>query len=259
MNAEVSTGEILAFANDRLSEMLLKPVTRRTIDYWISIGLIDHPKRKGKAGKGLFPDWIKFRVVNIRELQERYNFTISDIQTLLVRGSQLSDTLSFLAEVQRIYGYSMIPYARVYTCSNLIGNDAASEAANFYITTRTREGDEEIYVDQVAELLGLETQVVMDLARSREIPCHGQSQLRFLRREITKWKEANASTTPTEFTDVMAHLIQLNNELGNVQNLDDLSEKSHEWLAYWIDAVDNELWRLRRLSREAQMRKKVDI
>ncbi|MFC1999914.1 hypothetical protein ACFLXE_04050 [Chloroflexota bacterium] len=259
MSAELPTKEILKFANEKLREKSLQSVTRRTVDYWISVGLIDHPKRKGKAGGGLFPDWVKLHVVGIRELQERYNFTLADIRALVANGSPLDNVLSLMAEVERTYGHSMIPYARSYACARHISADAGNEAARFYIATRTAEGDEEIHVDQVAALLGLDGQAVVELAQSRELPCHGESHLSFLKSEITDWKEKSASPAPTEFTDVMGHLIQLNNELVNVQQLDDLSEKSHEWLAYWIDAVDNELWRLRRLSRETQMRKKVNL
>ncbi|NQT47441.1 MAG: helix-turn-helix domain-containing protein [Chloroflexi bacterium] len=259
MKAELPTKEILDFANEKLREKSLQSVTRRTIDYWISIGLIDHPKRKGKAGGGLFPDWVKLHVVGIRELQERYNFTLADIRALVANGTPLENVLSLMTEVERTYGQSMMPYARAYACARRVDTDAREEAASFYVGMRIAEGDEEIEVDEVAALVGLEGETVLDLARSRELPCHGDFRLRFLKSEVTEWKERNASAAPTEFTDLMAHLIQLNNELGSIQKVDDLSEKSHEWLAYWIDAVDNELWRLRRLSHEAQMRKKVNL
>jgi len=260
MEAELPTREIIQWANEKLGQKSLPPVSRRTIDYWISVGLIEHPRRKGKAGGGLFPDWVRQHVVCIRELQERYNFTLADIREALANGSSLGDVLGFMDEVANTYGSSMLPEARAYAATHRLGENSRDEAANFYVATRIAEGDEELEPEGVADLVGLDVTAVMDLSRSRELPCHGREpRLRFLRSEISEWKGKTETPAPTEFTELMSHLMQLNNDLGSIHQLGDLSEKSHEWLAYWIDAVDNELWRLRRLSHEEQMKRKAHL
>lgn len=257
MKAELPTKDILDFANEKLLEKSLQPVTRRTLDYWIAIGLMGHPKRKGKAGRGLFPDSAKLRVVCIRELQERFNFTLADIRALVANDSRLEDVLNLMTEVEETYGRPLVPYARPYACSNRVGGtEVRDEAADFYIAYRVAEGDEELGIDEVTALVGIDSQSVLDMARSHELPCHGNLRLRFLNSEIGEWRTKSSSPGPTVFTDVMKQLIDLTNELRRIDSLDSVPEKSREWLTYWIDAVDGELWRLRRLCHEAGMREK---
>lgn len=256
VKAELPIRELLDSANARLRDRSLQPVTRRTIDYWISVGLVDHPKRKGKAGGGLFPESARFHVLCIRELQERFNFTLADLRALLSVGSRLEDVLTLMTEVEKTYSRALLPYARQYVSSHRVGAKTGDEAASFYIAQRVADGDQELGLDQVAALLGIEVQSVLDLAVNGELPCHGESQKRFLSSEIRESKAKSSFPTPTIFADLMEHFIRFTSELRQVDNLDVLAEKSREWLVHWIDAVDNELWRIRRLAHAAEIRKK---
>ena len=257
MSAELSTKELLESANRTLAEKALQPVTQRTLAYWISTGLVQHPKRKGKAGRGLFPESAKLDVESIRELQERFNFSLADVRALVAEGSKLNDVLNLMIAVDRTYGHSLVPYARSQATSHYIGPQSDEKAAEIFIALRQAEGDEDLTADQVAALLGKDSHAVLALASSHELPCHGTLQPRFLRREVSDWQARNAPPVPGALTDLVTHLIDLNNELCGISSLDGTAEKSREWLTYWLDALDNEFWRLRRLSREAKMKEKI--
>ena len=256
VSAELPIRVVLDFANGQLREKSLQPITRRTIDYWISVGLIDHPKRKGKAGGGLFPERVKLHLLCIRELQEHFNFTLADLRAVSSTGSRLEDVLNLMVEVEKTYGRPLLPYARQYVCSHRVGVRARDESASFYVARRVADGDEELGLDQVAALLGIDKQSVLDLASNGELPCHGELQKRFLKSEVGQSEAKNSFSTPTVFAELMEHLIRLTNELRRVDNLDALPDNSREWLSHWVDAVDNELWRMRRLGHAAQMRKR---
>jgi DNA-binding transcriptional MerR regulator len=254
MEAELTIREILDLAGEELQAKRLQPVTKRTLDYWISIGLIDHPRRKGKAGLGLFSEHVKDVIVCIRELQERFNFTLADIRMLLSSGSQLDDALNLMIEVEETYGPPVLPYARLHVSSNHIGPRVKDQAADFYIALRVSDGDEELNLDEVARRLELDTDSVRDLALSHQLPSHGETSMRFLGSEVFEWKASRSTTAPDLFAQVMARLIDLTNEVRRIDTIDSVPEKSREWLAYWIDALDTEFWRLRRLYHEAEMR-----
>ncbi len=256
MNVELPVRDILEFANLQLADRSLQAVSRRTLDYWVSMGLIEHPKRKGKAGRGLFPESAKLQVVCIRELQEHFNFTLADIQTSLSKGSKLDDVLSLITEVEQTYSRSLLPHARSHACTHHVGGDSADEAAEFYIAYQLEKGDEELGADQVATLLGTDSKSTFDLALSGELPSHGKLRLRFLTSEISEWKARHASPGPTALTDLISHLIDLNNELRGIGSLDGTSQKTRDWLLYWISAIDTEFWRLRRLCHEQRMKEK---
>ncbi len=257
MQAELIVSDVLNLANDELKQRSLQPVGRRTLDYWISIGLIQHPTRKGRAGRGLFPEDTALHVICIRELQQRFNFMLADISRLLRNGSRLADVSSLMAEVETTYGVSLLPLARQYACSNPVGASARDEVANLFIAIRVAEGDEELGVDEVATIIGTDNESAMKLARSGELPSHGELQPRFLRSEILEWKGRDTSHTAAVFADMMGHLIDLANEMHRIDSLAGLPDRSREWLTYWIGVVDAELWRLRRLCHEADMRQRM--
>ncbi len=255
MIGELPLNEVLDYANSRLAEKSLQPVSRRTLDYWISAGLIDHPRRKGKAGRGFLPESARLWIVHMRELQERFNFTLAEIRAVLAMSSNLEDILNLLVQVENTYGHSLVPYARAYACSNPVSSDP-EEVHHVYIVQNINAGDQELTVDQVAELLETDTKTVLELANSRELPSHGVLQRRFLRNEIAEWKVKNSPENKTPLTTLITQMINLHNELRNLERLDGATDKSRGWLLYWVNEIDTELWRVRRLCHAEDMKQK---
>jgi len=255
MIGELPLNEILAYANSRLTERSLQPVSRRTLDYWISAGLIEHPRRKGKAGRGFLPEAAKLQIVHMRELQERFNFTLAEIRAVLANGSELESVLNLLLAVENTYGHSLVPYARAYACAHPVSSDP-EEVHHVHIVHNIDAGDQELTVDQVAELLETDTKTVSELANSRELPSHGVLQRRFLKNEIIDWKIKNSPENKTPLTSLITQMINLHNELRSLERLDGATEKSRGWLLYWVSEIDTELWRMRRLCHVEEMKQK---
>lgn len=253
--SELPVSEILGGANLALEERSLQPVSRRTFDYWMSIGIIEHPKRKGKAGRGFLPDSALTKIVNLRELQERYNFTLSDIQATQKNGSDLADVLGFMTSVEASYGHALIPFARSYSCANHLTSDP-EEVHEAFFAHRIAAGDEECGVEEVAEILGVDAGSIADLVRVRELPAHGIREPRFLKSEILQWK-ARHSTASAPMTTVINQMMSFHNELHAIERVDEATDKQRGWLLYWINELDGELWRIRRLCHEKEMKQKM--
>jgi DNA-binding transcriptional MerR regulator len=257
MKVELRVAEVLEAANKQLIGVGLEAVSKRTLDYWISMGIIAPPKRQGKGGRGLFGKSAVRRVVHVRELQEYFGFTMADIRNA-ARYSKLENVIGFMKKVNETYGADLIPYARAHVCSHHMGQSFNNTANRLYVDYCVAEGDEELDEEHVADLLGIDPSLVSELAWSGELPGYhyGLGGLRhiFLRSEITEWKRKNPHPSVTTLTNVIQKMDDLADVLRQLVDLSGVTSKARQELISWSDEIEDEIWRVKRLCDDAERR-----